>query len=310
MKNAKILTEGAMLLAVYSVLLLLTLYIPILGFVLSFILPIPFILFTVKYRVKQSLLFILIAFLLSGLLGSVFGIIHTLMFGISGILLGELISRGRSGIELFLGSCLSYLFSIVILYVIAVLVLQIDVFDMIRESSRESFAMAESIMRATGGEVNKEAIAQLEESIDMMQYMIPSMFVLIAMFLAFVTVVAMKPVLVRLQVKMNPFPPFREITFPKSILWYYLLILLFSFVEMEKGTFGYTAFLNLFFVLQMFMVVQGLAFIYYFCHQKGITKAVPVVLTILTPFLLYIIRILGIIDLGFQLRNRISGKKK
>ncbi|MEH7224777.1 YybS family protein [Bacillus sp. JJ1566] len=309
MKKAKIITEGAMLLAIYSVLLLLTLYVPLLGIVLSFLLPIPFILFTVKYRVKQSMLFILIAFLLSGLLGSVFGIIHTIMFGISGILLGELINRGRSGIELFLGSCLSYLFSIVLLYVTAVLILQIDVYDLIRESSRESFAMAESIMRATGGEVNTEAIAQLEESIEMMQYMIPSMFVLIAMVLAFVTVVAMKPVLVRLQVKMNPFPPFREISFPKSILWYYLLILLFSFVELEKGTFGYTAFLNLFFVLQWFMVIQGLSFIYYFCHQKGITKAVPIVLTILTPFLLYIIRILGIIDLGFQLRNRINGKK-
>ncbi|MFS0821110.1 YybS family protein [Bacillus sp. 1P02SD] len=309
MKNAKNLTEGAMLLAFYSVLLLLTLYIPLLGALFLFLLPVPFILFTVKYRVKQSFLFLLIAFLLSGLLGSVLGIIHTIVFGITGILLGELINRGRSGIELFLGSCLSYLFSIVLLYVTAIAVLQIDVFDMIRESSRESFAMAESIMRATGGEVNKEAIAKLEESINMMQYIVPSMFVLFAMLLAFVTVIAMKPVLTRLQVKMNPFPPFREITFPKSILWYYLLILLLSFVELEKGTFGYTAFLNLFFVLQLFMIIQGLSFIYYFCHQKGITKAVPIILTIFTPFLLYIIRILGIIDIGFQLRNRISGKK-
>ncbi len=298
-----------MLLAIYSVLLLVALYVPLLGIVLLFFLPIPFILFTVRYRVKPSLLFILIAFLLSGLLGSVFGILHTVVFGITGILLGELINRGRSGIELFLGSCLSYLFSIVLLYVTAIVVMQIDVIEMIRETSRESFAIAESIMRATGGEVNTAAIAQLEESIDTMQYMIPSMFVLIAMFLAFVTVVAMKPVLVRLQVKLNPFPPFREITFPKSILWYYLLILLLSFVGLEKGTFGYTAFLNLFFVLQLLMVIQGLSLIYYFCHQKRVSKVVPIVLTILTPFLLYIIRILGIIDLGFQLRNRISEKK-
>ncbi|WP_010677414.1 YybS family protein [Bacillus timonensis] len=309
MKNTKLLTEGAMLLAVYSVLLLLTLYIPLLGTVLSFLLPIPFILFTVKYKVKQSLLFIVIAFILSGLLGSVLGIIHTIMFGVTGILLGEMINRGRSGIELFLGSCLSYLFSIVLMYVTVILVLQIDVIDMLRESSRESFAMAESIMRATGGEVNTEVISQLEESIEMMQYLIPSLFVFIAMFLAFVTVVAIKPVLVRLQVKMNPFPPFREIHFPKSILWYYLLILIMSFVEFEKGTFGYTAFLNFFFILQLFMVIQGLSFIYYFCHQKRISKAVPIVLTVLSPFLLYIIRILGIIDLGFQLRSRISEKK-
>lgn len=309
MKNTKLLTEGAMLLAVYSVLLLVSLYLPLLGTVLSFLLPIPFILFTVKYKVKQSLLFIFIAFFLSGLLGSVMGIILTIMFGVTGILLGEMINRGRSGIELFLGACLSYLFSIVLLFVTVNLVLQVNINEVLKESTEESFAMAESIMRATGGEMNTEAITRLKESVEMMQYMMPSMFVFLAMLLAFITVVAIKPILVRLQVKMNPFPPFREINFPKSILWYYLLILLLSFVEMEKGTFGYTAFLNFFFILQLLMVIQGLSFIYYYCHQKRIPKAVPIVLTVLTPFLLYIIRILGIIDLGFQLRNRISKKK-
>ncbi|WP_159439985.1 YybS family protein [Bacillus sinesaloumensis] len=309
MKNTKLLTEGSMLLAVYSVLLLLALYIPLLGTVLSFLLPIPFILFTVKYKIKQSMLFILIAFLLSGLLGSVMGIILTIMFGFTGVLLGEMINRGKSGIELFLGASLSYLFSIVLMYITVMLVLQVNITELIKESSQESIAMVESIMRATGGEVNTQVYKELEESIELTSYMLPSMFVFLAMGLSFITVKAVKPILIRLQVKMNPFPPFREIHLPKSILWYYLLILLISFVEMEKGSFGYTAFLNFFFILQLLMVIQGLSLIYFYCHQKKIPKFVPVVLTVLTPFLLYIIRILGIIDLGFQLRNRISEKK-
>lgn len=309
MKNTKLITEGTVLLAVYSALLLLSLYIPLIGTVLVVLLPLPFILFTVKHGIKMSLLFFLIAFLLSGLLGFVMGIILTIMFGVTGILLGEMINRGRNGIELFLGSCLTYLFSFVLLYITVIGVLQIDINEVLIESSRESLEIVESIMGATGGEANTQLVTQIEESVKMMQYLMPSMFVFMAMVLAFIQVKVIKPVLIRLQVKMNPFPPFREIHFPKSILWYYLLILLISFVEMEIGTFGYTAFINFFFILQLFMVIQGLSFIYYYCHQKGITIAVPIVLTILTPFLLYIIRILGIIDLGFQLRNRISKKK-
>ncbi|WP_449538267.1 YybS family protein [Ferdinandcohnia sp. Marseille-Q9671] len=309
MKNTRTLTEGAMLLAIYGVLLLLTLYIPLIGAFVSFLLPIPFILFIVKYKMKQAMLFLFIAFVLSGLLGSVLGIVHTLVFGITGVVLGELINRGKSGVELFLGACLSYLFSIVLLYVTVTLILQVDVVEVVKEASKESIQMTESIMGATGNQVNTDMITELEESVDILQYLIPSFFAFIAMLLAFVTVLAIRPILGRLQVQMNPFPPFRDISFPKSILWIYLVVLLFSFFEMEKGTFGYTAFLNFFFILQLLMVIQGLSFIYQYCYKKRISKAVPIVLTILTPFLLYIIRILGIIDLGFQLRDRINEKK-
>ncbi len=298
-----------MLLAIYGVLLLLTLYIPLIGAFVSFLLPIPFILFIVKYKMKQAMLFLFIAFVLSGLLGSVLGIVHTLVFGITGVVLGELINRGKSGVELFLGACLSYLFSIVLLYVTVTLILQVDVVEVVKEASKESIQMTESIMGATGNQVNTDMITELEESVDILQYLIPSFFAFIAMLLAFVTVLAIRPILGRLQVQMNPFPPFRDISFPKSILWIYLVVLLFSFFEMEKGTFGYTAFLNFFFILQLLMVIQGLSFIYQYCYKKRISKAVPIVLTILTPFLLYIIRILGIIDLGFQLRDRINEKK-
>ncbi|WP_412969959.1 YybS family protein [Fredinandcohnia sp. 179-A 10B2 NHS] len=308
-KNTKILTEGSMLIAVYCVLLLVSLYVPILGSLIAFLLPIPFILITVRHGVKQSVLFLVIGFLLSGLLGSILGIAHTLMFGVAGIVIGELIRRERNGIELFLGATLSYLASIFIMYIAIIGVFQIDVIEMLTEGSRESFEMAEEIVQATGTDANTDIIFQLEESLEMMQYLIPSLFVFLAMISGFITVLAIHPILKRLRVQMNPFPPFRDISFPKSIIWYYLLILLVSFMELEKGSFAYTAFLNFFFILQLFMVIQGLSFIYFYCHQKKISKAIPIVITILTPFLLYIIRILGIIDLGFQLRDRVNQKK-
>ncbi|WP_083800962.1 DUF2232 domain-containing protein [Bacillus sp. m3-13] len=63
----------------------------------------------------------------------------------------------------------------------------------------------------------------------------------------------------------------------------------------------------------LLMTVQGFSFIFYFCYIKKISKAIPITLVILsfliTP-LVYIIRMIGIIDIGFQLRDRIQGKNQ
>jgi uncharacterized protein YybS (DUF2232 family) len=60
------------------------------------------------------------------------------------------------------------------------------------------------------------------------------------------------------------------------------------------------------------MLLQGLSFVAYFTHIKKFPKAfliIAVILTFLLPFVLYIVRILGIIDLGFNLRKRLEEKK-
>lgn len=48
MKNAHKLTEGALFLAIFAVLLLITIYIPVLGVVVNLFIPLPFIMFSAK----------------------------------------------------------------------------------------------------------------------------------------------------------------------------------------------------------------------------------------------------------------------
>ncbi|MEH7558544.1 DUF2232 domain-containing protein, partial [Priestia megaterium] len=82
--------------------------------------------------------------------------------------------------------------------------------------------------------------------------------------------------------------------------------------NIEQGTFMYVAIINIVMGLQMLVVLQGISFIFYFSHQKGYAKAIPIVVTILAliiPIILQIVRILGIIDLGFNLRKQLDTKK-
>jgi len=63
----------------------------------------------------------------------------------------------------------------------------------------------------------------------------------------------------------------------------------------------------------MLLAFHGLSFVFYISYVKGYPNDVPIVVIVLLfllPFILYIVRILGIIDLGFDLRKRLGEKKK
>jgi uncharacterized protein YybS (DUF2232 family) len=117
------------------------------------------------------------------------------------------------------------------------------------------------------------------------------------------------PVLKRLKLSVGTWPPFRQIMLPKQLLWYYLLVLVATFFPLEKGTFAYIAVINLYYLLQLLFMIQGFSFLYHVADRKNIAKGIVVIGTLFCfffPFLLYLIAILGIIDLGFELRKRVQ----
>ena len=54
MRQARFITEGAALLAIYVMLLFISMYVPILGTVVTFALPLPFILLTIRYKLSNA----------------------------------------------------------------------------------------------------------------------------------------------------------------------------------------------------------------------------------------------------------------
>lgn len=62
-------------------------------------------------------------------------------------------------------------------------------------------------------------------------------------------------------------------------------------------------------LLEIAMIVQGAAVMFYFAHVKKISKALPIIIlfsALVIPIITFFVRILGIIDLGFDLRSRIK----
>ncbi|WP_282141053.1 YybS family protein [Cytobacillus oceanisediminis] len=311
MNNVHKLTEGAVLLAVFAVLLLISLYVPFLGTISVFFLALPFIMFAAKNNRMYAIVFLTGGILLSLIIGSFMALPLVLTFGLTGTVIGIFISEKKGRMPSFIAGTLVFLAALLILYAAAVALFNVNIIQEGINMMEESIQISEGVLEGFGQNADK-AVEQFTEGLKMIETLTPSLFVMTSVISVFVIQLVSFPIVKRFGIKVESWKPFREMSLPKSILWYYLITIIASFLfNPSEGSYWFMALVNIAFILQIFMVIQGLSLIFFFSHLKGWPKAVPVlaaVFTFLMPFLLYIVRILGIIDLGFDLRQRL-GKK-
>lgn len=312
-KNVHKLTEGALFLATFAVLLLMTLYIPVLGIVINLFLALPFIMFAAKNDRKSTIVFFIGALLISFIVGTILALPLTVLYGLTGIVLGDFIREKRSRISGYIAGTFAFLIVTILTYAASVTFFNVDIIKESIQAIKLSMDQSKEILGALGQTPDPKMMEQFEMGIEMLQTLVPSIFVMSSILIVLVIQFVSFPISKRFGIEIPKWKPFRELQIPKSLLWYYLGVLVASLIfNPEEGTFWYTALINLAFVLQFFMVLQGLSLIYYFSYQKGYPKAIPIIITVLTflfSFLLSIVRILGIIDLGFDFRKRINERK-
>jgi uncharacterized protein YybS (DUF2232 family) len=311
--NTYKLTEGAILLAIFTVLLLVTLYIPGLGLVVNFFMALPFMMFAAKYDDKSVIVFTIAASLLSLIFGTLLAIPLALLYGVTGAVMGSMIRREKSRLVVFVAGALAFLANTIVQYAASVLLFNLNMIEEFMSTFQESISTTVEMLENMGQSVEEGVVEQLEASVALMETLMPSMFVMASFMIVFIIQLVSIPILKRFGVKVNHWGAFREMVLPKSLLWYYLISLFASiFIQPEPGSYWYWALTNLVFILQFLMLLQGFSFLAFFIYTKGYSKAVLVVtiiLSLLIPFVLYIVRILGIIDLGFDLRKRLLEKK-
>ncbi|HJV18046.1 MAG TPA: YybS family protein [Bacillales bacterium] len=314
MKNVRKLTEGAILMAAFTVLLLVTIYVPVLGMVVNLFLPVPFILFAAKNDLKSLVLFMVASLIISFISGTIFALPLTLAYGLTGTVMGYLLQKNKSRTTILISGSIIFLSNLVIQYIVSTAFFHFNIIDEMIKTVNESIKMSSKLMEGMGqGQESAKIIDQFEKGLDLIKTLVPSLFVMSSFIIVFFIQLLSLPIIKRFGIKVENWKPFREISLPRSLLWYYLLAMLGNMLlHPAQGTYMFNAFTNLTYILQLFMVFQGLTFIFHFFYQRGTKKSVPVVLSVLTmlvPVFLYIVGILGIIDLGFDLRRR-SGKKE
>ncbi|WP_410986661.1 YybS family protein [Bacillus paranthracis] len=311
MKNTKFITEGAALLAIYAMLLLISMYVPILGAVVTFALPLPFILLTIRYKLSSAFVIFTAALFITVIVSQPMNLVKTTMFGLIGIVLGYMYKKQKKPVEILMAGTLAYLIGIMLIYVASIKFFNIDLMKQMQNMFNESMTQSEKIVTAAGMPISKEQKELFAQFNDVLQTLFPSLLVMVSVCFSWITVMISSSVLRKLKHGVIPWPNFKDIQLPKSIVWYYVIfILLSTFIKVEPTSYLHMVFSNLYVIFALLLVLQGLTFIAFLAHSKGFTKGVPIISFIacmFIPMLFPLVTILGIIDLGISLRSKIGG---
>ncbi|MGG0445292.1 YybS family protein [Bacillus mycoides] len=310
MKNTKFITEGAALLAIYAMLLLISMYVPLLGTVVTFALPLPFILLTIRYRLSNAFIVFTAALFITVIVSQPMNLVKTTMFGLIGIVLGYMYKKRKKPVETLMAGTLVYLIGIMLIYVASIKFFNIDLMKQMQNMFNESMTQSEKIVTAAGMPISKEQKELFTQFNDVLQTLFPSLLVMVSVCFSWITVMISGSVLRKLKHDVIPWPKFKDIQLPKSIVWYYVIfILLSTFIKVEPTSYLHMVFSNLYVIFALLLVLQGLTFIAFIAHSKGFTKGVPIisfVVCMFIPMMFPLVTILGIIDLGISLRSKIG----
>ncbi|MDI4571610.1 YybS family protein [Bacillus altitudinis] len=310
MKQTKALVEGAIMISIFAVMTLFYLYVPLLSIVFFMAAPIPIILYTIRHGLKKGIAAGAIGIVISFLIGSINGLLSAPMLIAVGIGMGVFYSRRQPGQAIITGA-LIYLFSFLIYFVVSVQLFQVDILGVAKESIDQIMPMVESTLKQSGASDHDIAkqLKQFREMQDTALNSLPVALLIFVTLMSFVNHWFVRPLIKRFVPDMPALKKFKDMRLPKSMVWYYLLTLLLMLIQPEKGSFLSLVQTSAFQILFILVLIQGFSFIFYYCHEKNISKVVPifaVVLTILFPPIGVIVRIIGIADIGFDLREKVK----
>ncbi|AZV54294.1 DUF2232 domain-containing protein [Bacillus pumilus] len=311
-KQTKALVEGAIMISIFSVMMLFYLYVPLLSIIFFLAAPIPIILYTIRHGLKKGIAAGAIGIVISFLIGSLAGLMSAPILIAAGLGMGVFYSRRQPGNAIITGA-LIYLFSFLISFIVSVQLFQVDIMGIAKESIEQMIPMLESVLKQSGASEQNIAkqLKQFREMQDAALSALPVALLIGVTLLAFVNHWFVQPLIKRFVKDMPVLKKFKDMRLPKSMVWYYLLTLLLMLIQTEKGSFLWLVQTSAFQILFILVLIQGFSFIFYYCHEKSISKAVPIfaiVLGVLYPPVGVIVRIIGIADIGFDLREKVKNK--
>lgn len=297
----------AMVVAILAASMLL----PVLSAVTAFVLPVPFILYAKRNGIKAGIIMMIAASIISALLMTIFTLPLVLMAAFGGLFIGYAMRKQSTPYETLAQGTFGFIIGILITFVFMQVVFNINIIEQYEEIVEESVDISTSLVGNMNLGVQSEDIQDLMAAqVNILKNLLPTFMVLFAFLMSFIAQWISYKLLNRIEKTKMHFPPFREMQFPSAVIWIYLLALILSLIgAQEGGTLQFGA-ENLLMIVGLILSLQGFSFIFYFAHIKKISKAIPIVIVVITilfpTFLLYFIRILGIIDIGFQLRSRLK----
>lgn len=292
--------------AMFTVLLAVSVYVPILSIATTLFLALPIAWYSAKYPWKATALFAAVCLVLTFIIGGLLSLPLALTHIPLGIMIGYSIYYKKSKLFMFMGSSIVVLISLMLQYIASIVLLGINILEEFMTTVRMSYEQTGVMLERFGA--SEESTEQYNQMADQllfaMENLMPTLLVLAVFATVWLLLILILPVLKRFGTEVPKFPPFRDMKLPKSVLWYYLIVLLVMLLsDLQPGTMPYMIFINASVLLQMLLFLQGVSFYHFYIKQEGWPKWVTVIVTILALPLQSFTGIVGLVDLGFDIRG-------
>ena len=307
--NSKRITFGLLMIVLFTILLAVSIYIPLVGSLMVLFIPLPIILFRLRYDRTASLLILLSSVLLSIAVGGVLIVPFALICGVIGFIIGDTVSHKKSKLYTFMATGLTLLLSLVLTYVAAVLIFGVNVIDKMISGLQDTQEYISTTM-VKYGELPENFQAQMNDMIAFYELAIPSFIIIISFGLAFLIVVLNLFVVERFGHTPPKFPSFRSMKLPVILLWCYLVVMLLPlFAPPAEGSTMELTIVNASVILRFLFFIQGISFIHYYLNEVKLPKWLIVISTVIAILLSQVTVLLGVLDVGMNIRAWIERKK-
>lgn len=302
-KNVRAMVEGAVTAALSVVLLFLVLYTP-LGIFLFFIVPIPYIVYSARHTWQSSIAVGVVSLVVAALFVSPL-VTPLVIYGwLVGHVSGISFARKDAGVQTILLASMAILAFFLVTLVVSVWVFNVNLFDEMIVLMDELLSQSSQLMGGAAGNpfngIDLPAFIKLY---------FPSLLIINALVLGFVNYWIGYGLHKRLGNQPRPFPPFAEVRFPRSIIYYYLVVLGIALIPASsKIGWLHVSIANILPVLDLILTVQGVLFVFFFAKARNMGKGLPilsVILLFLPPFT-YILKIIGLLDLALNIREKVT----
>lgn len=244
--------------------------------------------------------FVLLLLMLQGL--AVPLIIVGLFFIIPAVVMGELYRRNHTAMRVVLTGTF-VIVAEMLLALIGSYAFQYDVIYEMRMMMWESYDQFPDMIKS---EIDRDLI---ELSIMLMTKSIPFFMITVSVYYVAIAHTLSSRILRYYKVPAQAFPPIRQWMVPKSLVFYYIIVLILDmFIDPSSfDSFLTTVVYNVLPLLTLVFMVQAISFIMFLIHHKKKTKIWLPVLSIIT-FILFptIASVLGVMDAMFPIRKRLK----
>ncbi len=313
----KSMVEGAFLAAITAILFIISLYIPLLGTLVSFLCPLPIIISYLRHGLKFTLISVLVAgALVSVIAGPLQGVMVLLGFGILGVTLGYTIKKESPFQEIiFLGSIAS-LFSKILILLLGMWLLDINPLIFDAEQIDRIITQSLDFYRSIGltGEQLDLFKENLTRTLDTFKVVFPALLVLASIFDVFLNYIVARLVLKRFGYQLADFAPFSEWRAPASFFWSYFLGIILILLGTKYETFLLNKIgMNLQIFFTVVFLIYGLSLVDFLMERfklKSFLKWIIFVIVFIQPILSQLATWMGMLDVWIDFRKLITAKEK